>query len=160
MIRTVHYLILGFSLFFYSANGIAQGHWENKKEKREEIHTQKIAFISDQLDLTSEEAQEFWPIYNEYETEIGAIRKKRKSYLKQLRDLDNLSGDKAYDLMQSVFNTEKEESDIRIAYLQKFNGALGKKKAAQVFIAEEKFKRELLKKIHHEGRVPPPDRRH
>ena len=39
---------------------------DNNKEKREQIQAQKIAFISTQLELTPDEAQKFWPIYNRY----------------------------------------------------------------------------------------------
>ena len=37
------------------------------KESREKIKTLKIAYITEQLNLTAKEAQDFWPIYNTYD---------------------------------------------------------------------------------------------
>ena len=39
--------------------------YENKKEN---IEAQKVAFITSKLNLTTEESQKFWPVYNEYES--------------------------------------------------------------------------------------------
>lgn len=135
----------------------AQPRKDKRQEKRERIHAQKIAFISTELDLTSEEAQKFWPIYNEYEAEIEAVRTERKKYMKELRKSEDLSDDRAYELFELIFGTEKKESDIRLAYLQKFSTVLGKGKAAKVFIAEEKFRRELLDKLKKNRQGPPHD---
>lgn len=128
------------------------------EKKREQIHAQKIAFISTQLNLTTEEAQKFWPIYNQYEAEIEKIRKERRGYMSELKKTTDVSGEKAYELMEKIFATESKESQTRLNYLKQFATVLGKKKAADVFIAEEKFKRELLEKLKKEGRPLPPDR--
>src|SRR5574340_591376 len=45
--------------------------------KSEKIQALKIAFITQKLQLTSSEAEKFWPIYNEYENEINALRTNR-----------------------------------------------------------------------------------
>lgn len=118
------------------------------KERQEYIHTQKIAFISTELALTTEEAEKFWPVYNEYDAKLEALRKERRGFAKELKGIDDLTGDKAYELTEKILATEKKESDLRLEYLSKFADVLGKKKAAKVFIAEDKFKRELLKNIH------------
>ncbi|NOQ71421.1 MAG: hypothetical protein GQ574_05445 [Crocinitomix sp.] len=132
------------------------GGGNKNKEKREKIHAQKIAFISTEVDLTPDEAQKFWPVYNQYEAEIEILRTQRRKYHKELRKSENLSDERAYELFELIFKSEKKESDIRLNYLKEFSDLLGKKKAAAVFIAEEKFKRELLKKLKKNGGNPPP----
>ena len=129
---------------------------EKNEKRREEIRAEKIAFISTQLKLTPEEAQNFWPIYNQYEADIDANRAERKKYHRELRKSKKLDGDRAYELFELIFETEKKASDIRLKYLEEFSKVLGKEKAAQVFIAEERFKRELLKRIKEKGETPPP----
>ena len=52
-------------LLLTSFNFYAQG--DNMKEKREQIKTMKIAFLTTELDLSSTEAEKFWPIYNTFE---------------------------------------------------------------------------------------------
>lgn len=132
-----------------------------KAEKREQIHAQKIAFISTELNLTPDEAQKFWPVYNQYEEKIEEIRKTRRNYMRELRKPERLTEERAYELFQLIFESEKEESNVRLSYLDNFARVVGKKKAAQVFIAEEKFKRELLQKLKEDGPhgPPPPDDR-
>lgn len=127
-----------------------------KGPSREDIKAQKIAFMSSELELTPEEAEKFWPIYNEYEEKAEAIRTKRKGYMKEMRKNDELSGEEMYELTEKIFNSEIEEAELRKEYLAKFASVLGEKKAAMVFFVEEKFKRELLKKIRH-GEHPPHD---
>lgn len=149
------FLLIIFSVLTLNAV-LAQppGNRDLKQEKREKIQAEKIAFISSELDLSPEEAQVFWPVYNQYEDEIDKVRATRKKYMKELKKAKNLSGDRAYELFELIFETEKQESDIRLNYLAKFAQILDKKKAALVFIAEEKFKRELLKKLRKDN--PPP----
>ena len=139
-------------LFFVPFFSIAQGPGpKHDKLSREEIEAQKVAFISTQLQLTTEEAEKFWPVYNEYEAEIEVVRKERKGYMKELKDIDDLDGDRAYELTGLLFELDKKESDIRSKYLGKFAEVLDKKKAAKVFMAEEKFKRFLLKTLKNDG---------
>lgn len=148
-----------FSLLMINLVAFSQPKDEPKKDKEEYIRTQKIAFISTELALTPEEAEKFWPIYNEYDAKMEAIRKDRRSYSKQLKTINDLSDDEAYTLTEKILETDSQEASLRKEYLAKFAEVLGKKKAAKVFYAEEKFKRELLKEIHqhdkgHDG--PPP----
>ena len=39
---------------------------QKKRESREKIRTLKIAYVTEKLNLTENEAQKFWPIYNTY----------------------------------------------------------------------------------------------
>lgn len=141
------------TLFAINAIALAQPKDGSKQDKQEYIRTQKIAFISTELALTTEEAEKFWPIYNEYEAKIEEIRKERRGYSKELKTINDLSDDKAYELTEKILDCDTKEAALRKEYLAKFAEVLGKKKAAKVFYAEEKFKRELLKEIHHQNKT-------
>lgn len=152
-----HTLFLLFFTVFSTVMSMAQPP-ENRdnRQKREQIQAQKIAFIATQLSLSAEEAQKFWPIYNRYEEEIEALRHERRGYMRELRRQEGISDDRAYELTEKIFETEKKEATIRLNYLGEFSLVLGKKKATMVFIAEEKFKHELLEQLKKDGRTPPP----
>jgi site-specific DNA-adenine methylase len=132
--------------FLLSTLAFGQPPRPNKK-MREQIEAEKIAFISSEVELTADEAKLFWPIYNKYEAEIKVVRKQRRTYFEELKNEDNLSGDRAYELMELIFKSEQTEGKIRSTYLNKFSSVLGKKKAALVFISEEKFKHKLLDRL-------------
>jgi hypothetical protein len=79
------YIILTFLIFnlLTIGNLIAQpgsGRMGNRPGK-EKVEAMKIGFITDYLDLSSEEAKEFWPVYNKYQDEMDALRKGRRQNL-------------------------------------------------------------------------------
>ena len=126
----------------------------NKQDREKQIQAQKIAFISNVLNLSPKEAEIFWPVYNEYDAKIEETRKAGRKLHKELRYMDEMTDDEAYSKTEEMFALDKKENAIRIEYLGKFAKVLNKKKAAKVFLAEERFKRELLKKIkkgNHQG---------
>ena len=45
------------------------------ESKAERIQALKIAFITQKLQLTADEAQKFWPVYNQYDNEIRSLPK-------------------------------------------------------------------------------------
>ena len=59
---------------------------KNPQEKRERIEAMKIGFITEKLSLTSKEAQIFWPVYNEFQSEIHEIKKDRRETFKKNRE--------------------------------------------------------------------------
>ena len=66
--KTKHILLI--LLIAISVQGIAQG---RKHANYNKFKTEKVAFITTQIDLTVEEAQAFWPIYNEYDKKINDL---------------------------------------------------------------------------------------
>ena len=50
---------------------------QGKDEKRERIKALKTAFITTELDLSSEESAKFWPIYNDFDEKQFEIRHQR-----------------------------------------------------------------------------------
>ena len=70
---------------FLSFNFYAQG--ERFKEKREQIKAMKVAFLTTELNLTSSEAEKFWPIYNTFDDKQFELRhQKMKGYFKRMQD--------------------------------------------------------------------------
>ena len=59
---------------------------KNHPEKREQIEALRISFITQRLDLTREEAQRFWPVYNEYHDALESLRKERREEMKNYRE--------------------------------------------------------------------------
>jgi Spy/CpxP family protein refolding chaperone len=141
-------LLLG---ILFTTLGFAQpgprGNKKNNKEREERIRAEKISFMTAQLNLNTKEAEAFWPLFNEYETKMENNRKTHRREVKKLKNYNDLTEEAAYATTEKILKLEVQGGKIRQEYLIKFAAALGKKKAAKVFYAEEKFKRELLKKI-------------
>lgn len=120
---------------------------------REKIKTLKVAFITERLNLSSEEAQVFWPIYNEHEKATQAIRRKERLEIQsQLRDMDLLTESEANDLLGRLVAMEEEKQDLHIAFINRISQVISPKKTLLLIKAEEDFKRRLLREMQQRRR--------
>jgi len=118
-----------------------------KKEKLERIESYKIGFISQKLELTSKEAEVFWPVFNRYEAEIGKIRK-------QLRELNKTHAEKslvqeaeANQYITTHLLLKQQETETLKKYVPEFKKVLPTIKVAKLLSLEQEFKMKLLQQI-------------
>ena len=115
---------------------------------RERIKSLKVAFITERLDLSTEEAQVFWPLYNEHEANIEAIkRRERREIRSQLQDFEYLSEAEADKLLGKMIDLETEKHRLNAAYIKRMSDVISPKKTFMLIRAEEDFKKRLLKEI-------------
>ena len=128
--------------------GRQQGTQSIPQAKREDIDAMKIAYITKELSLTPEEAQQFWPVYNQYNDKIQELRKKRMDAYKDTKDnMDKLSDKEVEAVIDNDLVIRQKELDLRKEYEVKFKAILPIKKVAKLYAAEEQFKRVLLDKL-------------
>ena len=118
----------------------------SQEDKYEKIKALKTAYITEQLALTSSEAEKFWPVYNSFETKFHDLRYKKYNGIYQKLDLsiENLSDEKANKLIDEYLSIEATQLELqkqRIAALRK---VISPKKIIGLRKAEDDFKRELL----------------
>ena len=124
--------------------------------KREKVEQLKIAYITKELNLTSEEAKAFWPLYNAMTTEISTERKKRRKLAQQLKaNLETLSEEEIKTKTQEMLDSEIAESKLKKEHLEKIAGVVGYKKAVTLLALEQQFKKELLKRLNQQGQTKP-----
>jgi hypothetical protein len=116
-------------LLLAGATTYAQQNGDNQSAK-ERIEALRIAFISQQLNLSPAEAEKFWPVYNAYRAEIEALQK-------------NYPGQTSADQQLEL---EQKKLDLKRKYKPMFEAALGTEKLNQLFNLEHKFQ-EKLKEI-------------
>ena len=136
-------------MLFFSVNSFAQGRGERQQgNMRQKIEAQKVAFITNKLDLTPEEAQSFWPFYNEFEI-------KRKSIQEELvsgpppppEKIWQMSDKEAEEMIQGYFLKAQTMLDLKIEFYEKIKNAISVKKILILFEAEKEFKRILFERI-------------
>ncbi|MEB8329459.1 hypothetical protein OO009_08820 [Flavobacteriaceae bacterium KMM 6897] len=112
---------------------------------REKIKALKVAFITERLDLSSKEAQLFWPIYNEHETNMDALRVKEWAQVRhKIKQANTLSEKEADDLLRLYTALEKEKQDSNMRLLTKLRNVLSSKKTLLLIQSEDDFKRKLM----------------
>tara|TARA_R110001583_G_scaffold150978_2_gene302935 strand:- start:1218 stop:1664 length:447 start_codon:yes stop_codon:yes gene_type:complete len=132
--------IIALFIFLFTLNAFSQ------HKDRERIKALKISFITSKLDLTSKEAQEFWPVYNAYDEatlkikhqDIRNIRREIK------QNLNTLSEDKAKELLNKLVIAENKLHEEKVNLIEKLKKIISQKKIIVLKAAEDDFNRQLF----------------
>jgi Spy/CpxP family protein refolding chaperone len=144
--------ILPILFLFLSFNFYAQN--ENFKDKKEQIRAMKVAFFTTELDLTSSEAEKFWPLYNTFDDKQFELRhQKMKSYFKRMQgdNLDKISEKDATALLDQIQDNEDDLYSLRKKFMQNLKEVLPPIKILKLKKAEENFNRKLLQQYRDKG---------
>lgn len=112
----------------------------------DKIKALKIAFLTERLDLSTKEAEVFWPIYNAYETKREALRYQEKRQLRnELKDTENISELEAALFLEKYLTYKEDEQELDEKFLLQVKKVLSAKKTLAFISSEENFKRQLIK---------------
>ena len=106
-----------------------------------QIESVRAAFITQKLDLTTEESQKFWPVFNNYQHELQQLVSKKNQQHKANKE----SGDRPVDELK----IDSEILDLRKRYREEFQRVLPSQKAALVYPAEREFRQHLIEHLKH-----------
>ena len=123
---------------------------QDHKEKREKVKALKVAYITEQLGLTSEEAQKFWPIYNTFDEKQMELRhEKMRAILDRFQpgNVDKLTEKEASALLVQMEKIEEDLFNLRKKFIKDLQGVISAKKIIKLKKAEEDFNREMLKQM-------------
>ena len=125
---------LYFLLAFITITGLANAQDNQPAEKKQEnIEALKVAFISKELQLTPEEAQKFWPLYNQYSAQLKAIK---------LSNPDD------------VLDRDEKVLALRKSYKDQFTKIIGPQRVNNMYNAEGKFRQLLFKTMRQNQNRP------
>lgn len=130
-----------------SANRRCDGDWKQK------MMSEKIAFLTIELGITPEEAQNFWPVYNQVEKERDeAMHQVFKSF-KALEDAvsSGKSEKELSKLLENYLDAAEKQGDVEKKAYQQYAKVLPVEKLAKLYVGEEKFRRQHIRKLHGGG---------
>lgn len=138
-------------LLFISFNFYAQG--EKMKEKREQIKTMKIAFLTSELDLSVSEAEKFWPVYNAFEEKEFELKHlKMRTLIKKYREgKEKMTEKEAINLLNQFENNDEELFVLHKKFIANLKGVLPAIKIIRLKKSEEDFNRKLLVQYRNKG---------
>ncbi len=122
-------------LSFVIVCGLAKAQNEQPAEpqqKEQNIEALKVAFISKELNLTPGEAEKFWPVYNQYSQEL-------KLTIKDDPD---------------VLDRDEKVLNLRKRYKEHFIKIVGVGRTNNLFGAEGRFHKLLIRKLHNQQNRP------
>lgn len=147
------YLIITLALLFFTlASADAQKEKPNKASK-EKIEALKKAFITDKLHFTDSEAKVFWPVYEQHEQKIKALKTGFKKKFPRKKGTE-YTDPQLEQLIFAKLEMEQEELDLRKDFIRSLKGKIPMRKIARVDKAQNAFKREMLRKMrkHRRGK--------
>jgi len=137
------FLAISLLLALFSVAGYSQ-----EQSKEEIVKAQKIAFFTQKLKLTSDEAQAFWPVYNEYWERKNTIIADRQAAMKYFSENSaKMSTAEAKKYADMYIKFHKEEADLLVEFHAKFLAILSPDKVMRLYQADYEFKTYLLQQI-------------
>ena len=137
-------LVFLISIFTASAQNRNQGNGP----QRARIDAQKVAFITDQLQLTPEEAQKFWPVYNQFNSQKEDMNRDFMLTNQKLKkNVDTMTDKDASDLADSYIKHAQKVVDLQKEFHGKLKDVLPPKKLLKLYNVERDFQRLLLQRL-------------
>lgn len=145
-------LLTIFVFFLFLASNLqAQQGAPHGFKNNEKIKALKTGFITDALELTSKEAEKFWPIYNVYDSKIMDLRFKKARELRQkVKDLgyaDVISEKDAKNLLNELLEVDKAIINAKTDLNKQLLEIMPAKKILKLYKAEDDFNRQLLQRL-------------
>ncbi len=145
-ILTIIFSCLLFPAQLIAENPAMDAQMRNKWFK--EVQSYKYEFFTKELDLTAEQSDKFFPVYEEMEKAVYTVNKEARDLEDKIaqsaEDISDLEYEAATDVLYKV---KQKEGEIELEYYQKFNEILSKKQLFLLKIAENKFTQSILN--HH-----------
>jgi len=120
-----------------------QNNKEDQSRNHEKMKAKKVAYITDELELTPSESAKFWPIYNEFKKAFDELHDERHSY----DSLVDVTDVEAKDILNKSIQRDKKEIVIKEKYYAQFLEAIPAKKLVRLRSVERKFRKEVLYSI-------------
>lgn len=133
------HILLTLLLVFAINTAFAQG------DKKDKIDALRASFISKKVSFTAAESQAFWPLYNEMNDKLDAVRKTFRLQYNAKTNYDFATDKEAEAYLAAELNVKQKEYELYKEYYDKFKKILPVKKVSAVRRAEEDFKKELIK---------------
>lgn len=137
------------AIIFVSATLIAQENRPGFEKYLEKFKSEKVAFITEKLDLTVEEAQKFWPLYNEYQNKRDELIKSKR--FENGRGHQNMSSEEMEKLVDDRIEQELKLAELKLEFHKKVKKVIPIEKVVRLYRAENEFMNHMLNRIREQG---------
>lgn len=123
---------------------------EHKDDWKKKMMSEKVAFFTVELDLTPEEAQLFWPVYNKMEK---ARDEAHKNVIEAFVNLEKAlesqkTGKEVESLLEAYLKALDNQKAVDLNATKAFKDVLPIEKVAKLYVKEEVFRRQYIRRLH------------
>ena len=117
-----------------------------KGKGREKIEAARIALITNELNLSPEQAQKFWPIYNEFKSKRGEIA---RNFNQEKRNFDaaNATEEERKRMVNRGLELKQQQLNLEKDYSQRLLDVISSRQIIQLRQAEDKFRKLLIERL-------------
>ena len=116
-----------------------------EKPSREKLEALKVAFITEKIALSEKQAQEFWPLYNAFQKDKKALKKRGTNNSKP--NFDEMSEDEIKVLINEKFERDENLLALEKTYFQKYQAVISLKQIIKLYQSERDFRKEVLNRL-------------
>lgn len=147
----MHKIILTLLLISLSVSSL-----NAQQNRREKLKAYKTAFITERLDLSSEEAEKFWPIYNDFEKKMFQLKVLNKREAReQINDnggMDALKNEDAEELLARLIQNDQDILNAKKELFKDLKNVISAKKILRLNGVEHEFNKKLLEEFRNKKR--------
>ena len=110
-----------------------------------QLENAKIAFITNRVSLTQDQAQKFWPLYNKFSDRRRELN--RNGRLLRRNITEGMTDQQLRESFTQSFNTRQQELNLEKDYFEKFQKVISLRQVVQLFQAERDFTKEVIKRV-------------
>lgn len=124
---------------------------QGRRSQHEAIYNkwqnERIAFFTSEIDLTPEEAQLFWPVYNQFLKESRSAHSKcvRALQLLKSKAVEKLTETEIQKRVDDYIACVAAQDEVFTKYAAEFKKVLPIEKVAKLYVAEEKFRIKMIR---------------
>lgn len=133
--KNILVILLVFSINFLVKAQDGNRNPELRARMLEKLESQRIAFITNKLELTPDESAKFWPLYNEFS--------KKRQELKR----EKINSNDSDESIEENFDIEEKALQLKKNYYEKLKSVIPVSKIAKLEDAEREFKQEVLRTL-------------
>lgn len=114
----------------------------------EKLNDYKIAFFTKKLNLTAREAEKFWPVYNEYQSQRNSLQLDKIKLNRNFNLNESTLSDKQLEEMGDKYvDFLVQESNLVVDFHKKLKEILPPVKVLRYYQAENQYKIQLLNEL-------------
>jgi len=114
----------------------------------ERLNNYKVAFFTKRINLTPQEAEKFWPVYNEFQTKKNLIQQERAILLKNINlYAETMTEKELSESGEKYINFDLREAELAVEYHRKFSSFLSASKVLRLYQAENQYRVQLLNEL-------------
>ena len=156
MKRIVRYVLCMSLMALVSLGALAQQKKDRKMDRegwKEKVQAERVAYLTTALELTVEESEAFWPVYNAVQKNKGNAFKDVAAAMDALKDAiqEGKDAKEMEVLLQSFLEAREDCEEIDKEAVAQYKKVLPVEKVAKLFVAEEQFRHQQIKRLNKPG---------